>query len=223
MSFSLRGGILTVGLQTRPQKREGGVYWSLPLALLRYYGALVTLAKSIGTHASRITMEQLLQVALGCVIKDWGLNLLDVAGFIVTMHDYITATLRPSADPPLDSWIHWLRLLALAANAFLDADTTNAKSCRRLIGFGERRCPTFLGPISERIPPLFGIRDINTYMSLLEDQETTIAALRDYAVILEREEDVKPDELIIRYKRSDSAIFEYATALAHPKRFSQTP
>ena len=64
------GGILTVGLQNI-EGHDEGVYWSLPLAHLRYYGDPVLKSRSISEDSSRVSMEQLSKVALGAVFSGW--------------------------------------------------------------------------------------------------------------------------------------------------------
>ena len=63
-------GIITLGLQSMTGV-DTSVYWSLPLAHLRYYGDPVPSSRSTGHHASLISAEQLSYVALGAIFADW--------------------------------------------------------------------------------------------------------------------------------------------------------
>ncbi|KAI4164609.1 MAG: hypothetical protein LQ342_001923 [Letrouitia transgressa] len=66
------GGILTVGLQ-KPDQQHTGVYWSLPLAHLRYYGAPVVSARSMDSATrSRLSLTELLLATLGSLFHGWG-------------------------------------------------------------------------------------------------------------------------------------------------------
>jgi hypothetical protein len=64
------GGILTAGLESQDENAPG-VYWSLPLAHLRYYGDPVTSLRSTGRDSSRLSAGRLVLVALGAVPTTW--------------------------------------------------------------------------------------------------------------------------------------------------------
>lgn len=68
------GGVLTIGLEKPdPDPYRNGVYWSLPLARLRYYGAPVVSSCSINSsERSRLSFNELLQAYLGCFLQGWG-------------------------------------------------------------------------------------------------------------------------------------------------------
>jgi hypothetical protein len=66
-----KGGILTIGLKILSPDKDDGVFWSLPLAHLRYYGDPVRSNRSMGTNAARVQMEDLMQVALGSACSMW--------------------------------------------------------------------------------------------------------------------------------------------------------
>jgi len=59
-------GILTIGLHHNSDTGIG-VFWSLPLAHMRYYGDAPIVSRSLATDSSRISFEQLYQVTLGCL------------------------------------------------------------------------------------------------------------------------------------------------------------
>ena len=60
------GTMVTVGLESRSDVAKG-IYWSLPLAHLRYYGEAVISSRSTGHDASRISIDQLIYVTLGAL------------------------------------------------------------------------------------------------------------------------------------------------------------
>ncbi|PYI08303.1 hypothetical protein BO78DRAFT_339468 [Aspergillus sclerotiicarbonarius CBS 121057] len=57
------GGIVTISIAAQASPRADGVYWSLPLASLRYYGTVQRERSTM--HDSRISVEQLQALALG--------------------------------------------------------------------------------------------------------------------------------------------------------------
>ena len=65
-------GVLTIGLVNQDTEHVG-IYWSLPLAHLRHYGAPVLSFRSIDSdERSRISTKELLLATLGCVLQGWG-------------------------------------------------------------------------------------------------------------------------------------------------------
>ena len=66
------GGVLTIGLQASESLDEGGLYWSLPLAHLRYYGDVVPTHRSLERDGTRLTRDQFLQTVIGCIVGGWG-------------------------------------------------------------------------------------------------------------------------------------------------------
>jgi hypothetical protein len=76
------GGILTIGVQEREAGDISGVRWSLPLSYLQFYGEPVVSIGSV-SQTKRISMSDLLQAVLGCVLKDWGYSNLSTAAPIL--------------------------------------------------------------------------------------------------------------------------------------------
>lgn len=184
--FVSTGGILTIGLQSSSVESEDGVYWSLPLAHLRYYGPPVLSAKSIGSHGSRISFDQLQQVALGCVFRDCGFSTTDIceaAKFIVLLRDYMAKSSRnvKHEKPITPSMLSltWFGQLATAANALLDSEGSDRELFKKLIERGKRRCPRFLANISPPMNDGFGLCKPIVLLSLLRDQEERISTLRN--------------------------------------------
>ncbi|PVI00023.1 hypothetical protein DM02DRAFT_491291, partial [Periconia macrospinosa] len=71
-----KGGVLSLGLFEKPHTTKSthdGVYWSLSLAHLRYYGPPVPAARFVGGD-SRITFPQLKLVFFVCLLRYWQLD-----------------------------------------------------------------------------------------------------------------------------------------------------
>jgi hypothetical protein len=64
-------GIITIGLQNKPNHADQGVYWSLPLAHLRYYGRPVTTTRHAGIDQTQVSFDQFLCLAFGSLLSTW--------------------------------------------------------------------------------------------------------------------------------------------------------
>ncbi len=63
-------GILIIGLH-RVEEEQGGIFWSLPLAQLRYYGTSVTRERTVNS-TQRLTLEEFAQAFLRVFLHGWG-------------------------------------------------------------------------------------------------------------------------------------------------------
>ena len=200
------GGVLTIGLQTDSQKSVKGLSWSLSLAHLRYYGYPVLKEQSLGLDSSRLTIEELLQVALGCVLGSLKVNIADIVDATGTLsllcecvatgasksqssdhHDQLgtpTVTLE-SAETS------WISMLGRSAKRFLSSGGEERASYRRLVLLG--LCNrTFLGK-SELPGDVFGLT-LPKLISLMKNKDCQKNFLREIIGRKER----RPDALVIR-------------------------
>lgn len=160
------GGMLILGFEpaqiapspgTLPFNRDveafsGGVTWSLPLAYLRYYGNPVQRDSSLNNQESRISIDQLVQVATGCFFHGWQEDNFDIKQAaellcFLWQHCSNTRTLSTpkEADIDLPSDRSWLGLLAGAAGKYLVSDNSSQETYRKLFYWGREQCPGFLG------------------------------------------------------------------------------
>ena len=89
-SLVKRGGIVTIGLSgdvCGAADLGEGIYWSLPLASLRYYGDAVEVCRSSMSDATRLSISQLQQVAFGALLAEWkdSVSPLEAANIILTV------------------------------------------------------------------------------------------------------------------------------------------
>lgn len=165
------GGIITIGLQNPNLGTDDGISWSLPLSHLRYYGKPVNSTGSVGTRSSRISMEQLLLVSFGAATIGWVRRLEDnslCAKFFIILRK----TASKSRQVP-----EWLDLLANAASRYLSYTKEARSEADILIGFGRRRCQSFLS--SRRpLPMAFDIGRPDVFVKLLPGNEEKIKWLR---------------------------------------------
>jgi len=204
--------ILTVGLASRDSDDNNGVFWSLPLAHLRYYGDPVDVSRSVGADASRISFDDLLQVIFGGALSNW-------TNYISDMHQAakVVVSLRQAlAVSSMSEIPRWLDILFHAATDYLNTKDIVRESYNRLIAFGKRRGSTFLAPDHERPQPFFGLSEYSTLFGMMSSENERIAALRIIAADLPFEN----DKLIIRYRvlfdnpnsTGSQSYWEYATA-----------
>ena len=202
-----RGALLTVGLQNPGSRENNGVYWSLPLAHLNYYGDPVVRRKSLSiSEHGRLSMDELTQAATCAYLKEWDISDSDtLPAFQLSIA--ISEMLVSSA--PKGVYLGWLDLLSKAARrqiALMDRDPKYAHSLRNL---GRRRGEDFLGG---PVDPFFGIVNYKTFAEVARSQEDVIEALRQFA----RKTGFHSEDLFIRYKKgehNDERAWVYATAL----------
>lgn len=232
------GGIITVGLSA--SEDDAGAKWSLLLSHLRYYGDPVTVSMPAEVDSSRITMEQLLLVALGSVIGSWGMcgtTVEDGAELFIALND----CLGDQDNNVSVSNLLWLSPLLIAAKGFLDSPQgTRRDEASHLIAYGRRNGQSFLEQNQQTMEPIFGLANPLNLPALStnvaedsgdgdEDKEKSIECLRRLA----SQCCLGYDQCIIRYPRKASVKSEhmYATAIPisrksqerSPERSDQAP
>ncbi|RYP47080.1 hypothetical protein DL768_006807 [Monosporascus sp. mg162] len=172
------GGILTVGLHIETSSHHG-VYWSLPLAHLRYYGGAVMAEKSLDTQGNRIAILQLFQVAVGSLTRDWPVDREQIGAFFGQLWEYVSSIAHKHTDCRT---LYWLGSLAQAMEPLQDrcGDSLERKQCLQLMSYGSRRCPGFLTPRSI-VPPFFGVNNLTTFLSFLNSEDDGVEILRQFA------------------------------------------
>ncbi|KAH0565865.1 hypothetical protein GP486_000743 [Trichoglossum hirsutum] len=213
------GGCLTIGLENSDSSLSGGVYWSLSLAHLRYYGEPIQRSRSIGGDSSRIPFEDFTLAALGSVFIGLGAHesrILAGAKFFTTLWSYLirkTETEMFSIEKSLAQVIlacssSWMNVLVNAANLLVESNDFNRKRASMLARMGYRRGDSFLTHAQKRLPPVFGFTNFGPLFSTLKGEEERIRILRSIA----SKHNLDANAVIIRYKYSNAA-FEYATAI----------
>ena len=204
------GGILTIGLELDVEEGNNGVFWSLPLAHLRYYSGPVMSVKSMSTDGTRVSVDQLLQVCIGCLVKAWNINMFEIARFLTLLWECICD--KPQLRRVSNGFPHWIALLEYAVAPLFSTDTVTQRLSQQLIRLGAARCPDFMFPEFNPVKVLFGLTSLNTMLALLQNEEHQIETLRDIA----RHTTRHPDNVfVIRYTCSQlkKNEYEYATAL----------
>ncbi|KAG9506487.1 hypothetical protein J7337_000018 [Fusarium musae] len=203
-------GLLTIGLNIASSKHHG-VYWSLPLSHLRYYGGPVMAERSLATQGNRITVQELFQVSIGSLTRLWNKDRKHLASIIAELWAYIEAKAHRYAAPKT---MHWLGYIARAMEPLLQSGDLAQKQCLQLMRYGERHCQNLLEE-GRSVPELFGILKLTTLLPLLNHEEDGVEILRSYAESIGQKGE---RAYLIRYlvgkgdSKSYSLNFEYATA-----------
>ena len=195
-----KGGVVTLGFKNADPAVDDGIYWSLPLAYLRYYGDPVTRTASAGDQATRVSLNQLHQVALGSVFGTWGKFTTDLAtpaGLILAVQGVFSAL---KATPP-----RWLQNIAAVSRRFLRASDSERAEATRLVHFGQRRCPDFISTTNLQPAPVFGL----TNMRLLLRLFPTIDGKLEYLRQASKSFDLDPHSTLIRYYEPGSNNARY--------------
>jgi hypothetical protein len=197
------GTLVTAGLQHRTST-TGGVFWSLPLAHIRFYGDPIMVRSSTMSETG-LTINQLLQVALGSLIGQWTTKFSEfdaAAQLIVSMRNSLQKTQHPSAT--------WLDPFADASETYLNSSGLDRKECTQLLKTGRRRYPNFLVGKKDWTTPFLGLTSPTTLLELSTGHEARISILRNFAA---RYGDAA-NRMIIRYRVQNipHLFFEYATA-----------
>ncbi|KAG6990912.1 hypothetical protein G7Y79_00060g092160 [Physcia stellaris] len=219
------GGVLTIGLE-KPDLDKSGVYWSLPLASLRHYGAPVVASCSINSsERSRLSLTEFLQAFLGCFLWGWGDAALDTLravrclGHISNLLDKAASNGLWDAKRLISAKFSWLNLLFAAARYHLDCQGNEKLVATKLVSLGRKHGQYFLG-----IPkmPMFGLLQCGSFVRLLRTEDDQISFLRKVAEDICQGLRLESHQMFIRYRHewagSSKATYEYATALPWNRR-----
>lgn len=220
------GGVLTIGLEN-PHSEHNGVYWSLPLAHLRHYGAPVLSACSINSRErARISIEEFLQAVLGCFVDGWGeagSNTEDAVNWLSQLSDLLhhaVSTGSKNAHLMIRGLAEssWLNLMLVAAKNHLGKSGNDRLTASKLISLGRKHGKSFLGlPCN----PLFGLLYRGAFVGLIKGEEEKIRYLRRIAKDIMVKSGFEARQMFIRYRRHDvdvsEAVFEYTTAVPWPR------
>lgn len=206
------GGIITLGLRSKGEL-DKGIYWSLPLAHVRYYGDPVVATRYAGIGESQVTFDEFIFVTLGSVLGGWNLFDMPMAvplKLIQTLAEGVLHVRSARNGKAVDQHTHWLKSLASAAAQVERSQGTRRQQITRLISFGQRRCPDFLAPIGSQPPLLFGLTNFKALLATFDrDTERKITMLRNWA--LRELGDHQIQGAVIRYRDGDRDKFRYTS------------
>jgi hypothetical protein len=210
----MNGALVTISGQQSSTGREG-VYWSLPLARMRYYSPPEVAERRIASDTSRVTIDELWIVILGILIGPWAESDLDQScEFIHRLAKQVNSS---------GESVRWLDLISKAAHRYLEAEGWEREQVTKLLRLGSRRGKRFLSQYENTMPLYFQLNDFSVLLGMfIENTEgfpglgpmEKITVLRHIAQGLR----CSPDDLIIRFltvpKINDQhAAYGYASAL----------
>ena len=201
------GSLISLGLES-DEGIDQGVFWSIPLAHLRYYGDPVKSSRCTGHDAARISVDQLVYVALGALLSTWVEDIQEMSivlqWFRKLSHCIDQAATMTEQNACSSSQIRtflrgpgWLRVLMDAAIAFDGLAERNKELPAKLMALGHRRFNSFLAEPQYRLDPFFGLIAPEALFPLLKRDEDRIGILRRVSANLGLNE-----EVIIRYRHS---------------------
>jgi hypothetical protein len=179
------GGFLSIGLATTPRTsgENDGIYWSLSLAQLRFYGRPVKVERALET-GSRITFPQLNLVLFGILLAEWRMSDSDgdvAAETIVSLADYVNRHQQGS-----DTDRRLLKMLRDSSVAFSERTTGDKELNAKLIQLGRRRAQNMvhgdgLASKTEITPVFFNLLQPLHVISALRDRRSQILFMRHVA------------------------------------------
>ena len=218
------GGCLTLGLQLEDETHmQNGVYWSLSLANLRYYGDPVHVKRAAVPDASRMSFFELSQVAFGSVLSQWtgyGEDIISAAEFFLAVWDAINYAAtdemgavtsekeRQMAQAFLTTKPNWMQILVESARPLIEAGGMEQQTARQRVKLGIRRGSRFL---QIKLPSFFGLTNFETLFSVIKSEEARIRLLRDTASKFMMDRSGNPIPALIRYAHGPKKAFEYAS------------
>ena len=222
------GGVLTVGLAPSENSDSRGVYWSLSLAHLNYYGKPVNTNGHFDQASERLSFSEFALAVFGCVMATWNLHGSKVeqgARVFIAMQEFAERALnsvrysrteKKSVSNFLRHSSHWWNVMAAAARSYLEASDEEKETVQRLVWLGSRRSTKFLLNLDKR--PFFDLSDPSLFVKLLRGDEERIKFLRMIASSLAPES----SPIIIRYSsHGNNSTFpgppQYATAFPVPQ------
>ena len=202
-------GLLEIGLTKSNEESSRGVFWSLSLAHLRYYGTPVAVSGSATYDENRVSIKQLFIIALGSTAADWTLDTRDntFEAILQTM-EIIKSRLEGSSHEQMDAG-SWLHGLLTASSAVQNSTGLDAKYASLLFSYGRHQGKALI----QKTPNLFGLDKYSTLLAMARNQEDIIAVLRTLAESMH----LSPKTFVIRYAhynaKSKVRSYEYTSAV----------
>ncbi|KAK2808292.1 hypothetical protein FQN50_004851 [Emmonsiellopsis sp. PD_5] len=195
-----RGGVLSLGLSSPQENSTRGIYWSLSLAHLRFYGPSFRARRRLSEDPKRISFPQLQLATLGVILGYWNVPLEETTESIRLLLA-ITETLQQS--PRWTVQDRWIDMISPPALEYLgEHGEEDSELISRLIHLGRRRSNQFLKQDSSRSDRhFFGLRNLTTLLECLKGPEERLAFLRH---MVTKSQNLHKENTIVRYYLSDT-------------------
>lgn len=176
-------GILTLGLETRLDEHKS-IYWSLPLAHLRYYGLPVAKSASmVLSERGRLTLEEFLWALTAAYIRRWdddSVSTEEVVEFTARMANILHRELFAARNDPGQSTPSWLSLIESLCETYIlisKKEYSKSQDFQRLRNLGRTHCKAF----DPSLRPFQGIFSVSTFLRVGVSLDVKFALLRDLA------------------------------------------
>ncbi|KAJ5455167.1 hypothetical protein N7475_010288 [Penicillium sp. IBT 31633x] len=216
------GGRCTVGQETLKDDTSEGIRWSLTFSHLRYYGDPVVVQSN--SNSSKVSFREFTVTVLGHIFKKWQVSQRrhnDAARWLVELWNLTKSTAQGGS---MARRFSWLRVLAEAAEEFLDSDPQVSKKNTALLQFGRRRGNLFSVGHEETLLPFFGLFSPIRLAALSQNNDINcgIVLLRGIAQEMGlRAEETLICHVIDGYNRKTSTMttaLQVITAIPHARQ-----
>ncbi|KAM0340151.1 hypothetical protein ACHAPU_010643 [Fusarium lateritium] len=206
------GGFLTLGLARPRDGDTHGVFWSLSLAHLNFYGRPVSRKARFDSDSRKISFDQFTQAVYGALLGHWNLT-----GPLAEPPSRIFVAMRKTIERQVSHGVcdmnvsrrcleelrdpsSAINILSKLSAAYLDAKDFSDDIIHKLLALGGRRASKFIP--STGLNSFLGIGDVGDLLSKLKGPNERVALLRRIAY----SNDYDPDAYIIRYFSGDRLL-----------------
>ncbi|KAF4949378.1 hypothetical protein FGADI_8946 [Fusarium gaditjirri] len=202
------GGFLTLGLARPRDGDTSGVFWSLSLAHLNFYGRPVSRKARLDSESRKISFDQFTQAVYGALLGHWNMTG-PLAEYPSRVFVAMKKTIERQASaefpavvgkrPRVPSFA--INILSRLGAAYIDAQPFPDDIIHKLFALGNRRASKFIP--STGLRPFLGIGDVGDLLSKLKGPMERVALLRR----ITSSSVYDPDAYIIRYFDDDRPSF----------------
>ncbi|KAI9690167.1 MAG: hypothetical protein M1822_009128 [Bathelium mastoideum] len=222
------GGMLTVGLARSTDEDTRGVYWSLSLAHMNFYGHPISTNARLSHESAKVSFPHFVQAVFGSLLGKWIIPGSEIdpaarffASFQAAVERFAESDPRSEQTQNAMSFLrdstHWWNIMAQAARAYLERNSEEKDTIQKLTRLGLKRSSAFIPETGRH--PFFGFLDRNVILDCLKGNEERISFLRFIASGTQMD----PNQpLIIRYfddpqqERAYERIGHFATTKPLP-------
>lgn len=217
------GGQLTIGLST--EDGEGrGVYWSLSLAHLNFYGSPVLSHGQFNVSSERLSFSQFAVAIFGSVMGAWhlrGRSINEVAELFIELDNFLAKANQDSSQGEkardavrrfFQNQSHWFRIMSNTAKLVLESSGAERDEVHKLIILGLRRSSELM-PKDQAEPPFFGLCNSSELLGLMRGSVERVAFLRSIVEQCYSDNPTAAASLVIRIKGRSDTQAQYLTAV----------
>ncbi|KAJ5769163.1 hypothetical protein N7520_003722 [Penicillium odoratum] len=218
------GGIVTISITSEVGRGEG-VYWSLPLASLKYYGTVqqerstmrdsrisveqlqaLLLGASLGADEAALTAAQILQSLWKIYYNMYQAKMCQLSNKtfeppedLLSLHRVDPLQDAPASLRALMRILHILFPLNGGIELVFSADDNEKNTASQLMRYGSNYGRSWIGNTSSSISSLFGLANLSSLLWTITTPAARIQLLRDICV----KNHLSPSDYMIRFRTSE--------------------